>query len=73
MRTSDKLLVAIVVGLLLIAGASLLAANRQDHQDFQADTTPTGVANNYILAIQAGEYERAYGYLSPQLPGYPKE
>jgi hypothetical protein len=31
-----------------------------------------GVVNNYLLALRQGEYERAYGYLSPTLKGYPR-
>src|SRR5215211_5719620 len=72
MRTSDKIPVAALLALLLIAGVSLMLAARDPVEKNLDDTTPSGVASNYLHAIQEDDYERAYGYLSPQMPGYPK-
>ena len=38
-----------------------------DGEDAQA------VAHNYLLALEQGDYDRAYSYLSPDLPGYPED
>jgi hypothetical protein len=73
MRTSDKFLVAVIVGLLLIAGAALFSRARQPQQLYQEEKTATAVASNYIMSFQEGDFERAYGYLSPELPGYPDD
>jgi hypothetical protein len=35
------------------------------------EDSPEGVAHNYLLALQKEDYQRAYGYLSPTLKGYP--
>lgn len=38
---------------------------RQQKQAYGAEDTPQGVLRNYILALEKGDYERAYGYLYP--------
>lgn len=73
MRTSDKLLVAIIVGLLLMAGVLLFSRARQPQQMYQEENTPTAVASNYLAAFQEDDFERAYGYLSSEMPGYPDD
>ncbi len=72
MKGTDKFLIAIVAGVVILVivvfALTLLQPNRPS---YQPDDTPEGVAHNYLLALQLEEYERAYGYLSPTLPGYP--
>lgn len=72
MKGTDKFLVGIVAGIVLLVGATLVVAFLRPNQPaYQADDTPEGVAHNYLLALQLEEYERAYEYLLPTLPGYP--
>ena len=72
MKSTDKFLLGIVAGAVVLVGVVLaIAFLRPKQPAYQPDDTPEGVANNYLLALQLEEYERAYGYLSPSLPGYP--
>jgi hypothetical protein len=72
MKSTDKFLVGIVAGIILLVGAVLVVAFLRPNQPaYQPDDTPEGVAHNYLLALQLNEYERAYEYLLPILPGYP--
>ncbi len=74
MKGTDKFLIAIVAGVVLLVGVVLaLALLRPNQPSYQPDDTPEGVAHNYLLALQLEDYERAYGYLSPTLPGYPAD
>ena len=74
MKGIDKFLIAIVAGVILLVVVVLaVALLRPNQPTYQADDTPEGVAHNYLLALQLEEYERAYGYLSPTLPGYPTD
>jgi len=47
-------LVVIAVGLFFI---------RQEPQDYGPEDSPEGVARNFVLALQTGDYQRAYSYL----------
>jgi hypothetical protein len=74
MKGIDKFLLAIVAGVVVLVGVVLvLAVLRPNRPSYQPDDTPEGVAHNYLLALQLEEYERAYSYLSPSLPGYPPD
>ena len=74
MKGTDKFLIAIVAGVVLLVGVVLaLALLRPNQPSYQPDDTPEGVAHNYLLALQLEDYERAYGYLSPSLLGYPAD
>jgi hypothetical protein len=73
-KGTDKFLLAIVAGIVLLVGVVLgVALLRPNEPSYQPDDTPEGVAHNYLLALQLGEYERALGYLSPSLPGLPAD
>lgn len=72
MKNADMFLIGIVIGVVLLVGATIaLVLLRSGEPGYQQDNTPEGVAHNYLLALDVGEFERAYGYLSPALPGYP--
>lgn len=71
MQRTDKFLIGIVAGLVVLVGVGLAVMLLRPRPGYQPDDTPAGVANNYLLAIERQEYERAYGYLSRELPGYP--
>lgn len=73
MKTSDKYLIFIVAGILILVAAAAAVTLLRPRPTYQADDTPEGVVHNYLLALQREDYARAYGYLSPGLPGYPKD
>ncbi|MGB0383870.1 MAG: hypothetical protein ACPGWR_03520 [Ardenticatenaceae bacterium] len=71
MKGNEKFLLAIVLGVLLLLGVTFAVALLRPAPTYQSDEQPGGVAHNYLLALQRQEFERAYGYLSPTLKGYP--
>ena len=67
----DRFLTGILVGIAaLIVLALALFFLRRGTDRYMDEATPAGVINNYVLALQEQEYERAYGYLadSPSKP-----
>ena len=62
---------AIVASIAILVIVTLVLTLRQPAPTYQPENSPTGVAHNYLLALQQKDYERAYGYLSTSLPGYP--
>lgn len=72
MKSQDRFLIAIVLCIVLLVATVVVVALLRDNQPaYRPDDTPDGVAYNYLLALQLGDYERAYGYLSPTLAHYP--
>jgi len=60
----DRFLLGILIGIaLLVVVAVGLFLSRRGVQDYGPEDTPQGVIRNYILALEKGDYERAYGYL----------
>ena len=63
----DRFLLVILIFIALLAGAAVgTYFIRQGEQGYLPDTTPENVAQNYVLALQNKEYERAYSYLQKQ-------
>ena len=60
----DRFLLVILgfIGLLMIVSVGLFF-KRQAPQAYRSEATPEGVIWNYVLAIQNGDYERAFTYL----------
>ena len=71
MKSTDKFLIGIVAGIVLLIVAAFVVTLTRPEPTYQAEDTPEGVAHNYLLALQKEDFERAYGYLSPTLEGYP--
>lgn len=71
MKRTDKFLIGIIVGAFLLVGVAFTVAFTRPKPAYQPEDTPAGVAHNYLFALQQGDYQRAYGYLSPSLTGYP--
>lgn len=72
MKNSDKFLIAIVIGAVLLIVVAFAIVYLIPKPSYQGEDTPGGIAHNYLLALQKGDYERAYSYLSETLPGYPE-
>ncbi len=51
------------IGLLVVVSLTIFFL-RQGKEVYLPDDAPEGVAHNYVLALQQGDYERAYGYLA---------
>ena len=68
----DKFLIGIISGIvILVAIALLVFFTRQEVvKEYQAEDQPRGVVFNYLLALDRGEFEKAYGYVS-EIPGKP--
>lgn len=60
----DRFLIGILcfIGFFMIL-AVILFLNRQEPQGYSPDDSPEGVVRNYVLAIQEGDYQRAYQYI----------
>ncbi|HEY73428.1 MAG TPA: hypothetical protein G4N99_09170 [Thermoflexia bacterium] len=71
MKSTDKFLVGIVAGIILLVVAAFIITLTRPDPAYQAEDTPKGIAHNYLLALQKEDFERAYSYLSPTLDGYP--
>ena len=72
MKGTDRFLIGVVAGVVLLVGVTIaVVLLRSGEVTYQPDDTAEGVAHNYLLALQREDYERAYGYLSPTLPGRP--
>ncbi len=69
---TDRFLIAIVAGIGVLVVAALALALVKPAPTYGPDDTAAGVARNYFLALQKGDYARAYGYLSPSLLHYPQ-
>jgi len=72
MKKTDKLLIGIVAGIVLLVVVAFAVALSKPKPAYQAEDTPEGVAFNYLFALQQKDYKRAYGYLSPTIKGYPR-
>lgn len=62
----DKFLTGILIGIgaLIVLALVLFFARRDGQRDYRTDSTPEGVAHNYVLAVLNKDYQKAYGYLA---------
>lgn len=67
----DRFLLGIVIGIVLLGALAVgLFFVRQAPQQYVEEDNPEGVIHNYILALQEGDFDRAYKYLA-NLEGKP--
>jgi len=66
MKSSNRLLVIFggVIGLLAIITLAVVLATANQQPPLLPQGTPEGVVQRYLLAIDSGDYQAAYGYLS---------
>jgi len=72
MKSTDKFLLGIVIGIVLLVIVSFVVTLTRPEPTYRAEDLPENVAHNYLLALQKKEYQRAYGYLSQELKNYPR-
>lgn len=69
---NDKFLIGIIIGIVALAVLAVtLVLARGRGENYVADDTPAGVAQNYFLAVQRRDYQKAYNYLSDTLKNKP--
>src|SRR3990172_9629643 len=73
MKNSDRILFAIVAGVIVLVVVAFVVAFTRPEPTYQSEDSPEGITHNYLLALQQKDYERAYRYLSPELPHYPPD
>lgn len=71
MKSTDKFLIAIVAGVVLLIVVAFTLVLSRPKPAYQTGDTAEAVAHNYLLALDQKDYERAYRYVSAGLPGYP--
>lgn len=72
MKSLDKFILGIIGAVTLLVLIAFTVAFFQPKPTYQSDATAEGVAHNYLFALKQNDFVRAYGYLSPQLKGYPE-
>ncbi len=68
---SDRFLVLILIGIVLLAGLAVVVFFiRQGSLTYTSDATPRGVVQNYLVAVSQDNYDLAYQYLAhgPNMP-----
>jgi hypothetical protein len=61
----DQFLVAILIGIAVLVVISLtLFFMRRGEANYTEENTPEGIIQNYVLALQKKDFEKAYGYLA---------
>lgn len=61
----DRFLVGILIGIgVLVIVALTLFFLRRGEARYSPEDTPEGIIQNYVLALQKKDFEKAYGYLS---------
>jgi hypothetical protein len=61
----DRFLIGILIGIgVLVFAALLLFFLRRGEAQYTTEDTPQGLIQNYVLALQKKDYEKAYGYLA---------
>ena len=65
--------ISMIFCLTLAAGMFFFYKEGNQPKEYQSDDGPGAVAYNYLLALAEKDFNRAYGYLSPDLPGYPPD
>ena len=63
----DRFLLFILIFIALLVGTAVgVYFIRQGEQGYLPDTKPENVVQNYVLALQNREYQKAYSYLQKQ-------
>jgi hypothetical protein len=71
MNSSSKWLIifAGIIGTLALIAVVLVLVTGGKNVTLLAADTPQGTVQRYLIALEDGDYQRSYNYLSPNLPG----
>ena len=71
MNSSSKwlLVFAAIVGALALLAVILVLSTRGKNVTLLAADTPQGTVQRYLIALENQDYQQAYTYLSPNMPG----
>ena len=60
------------IGVLITAALVVFFIRQGDGQTYMGENTPDGIVHNYVLALQQGDFQKAYGYLADEegKPGF---
>jgi hypothetical protein len=67
MKGSDRILILIVGAVVLLVIGAVVAVVLRPEPEYTTGSTPEDVVHNYLLALQQGDYERAYGCLHTEV------
>ncbi|MBI3160783.1 MAG: hypothetical protein HYZ26_14385 [Chloroflexi bacterium] len=70
---TDRFLIGIVIGVLVLVVASVALVLTRPEAEYLSDDAPENVVHNYILAVLQEDYDRAFGYLSPDIAHGPED
>ena len=73
MRKTDKFLIAIVAGIVLLLIAAFAFVLLSPEPQYRSDDTPEATVHNYLLALQQEDFERALSELSQDVPNRPED
>jgi len=51
MKSSDRFLIVIIIGIVLLAGGAFALTLTRPEPTYRSEDTPEGVATNYLLAL----------------------
>jgi hypothetical protein len=71
MKQTDKFLFAIVAGIVILVVAAFAFVLLSPEPQYRTDDTPEAAVQNYLLALQQEEYERALDEISLDVPHRP--
>jgi hypothetical protein len=71
MKGPDRFLLIIVGAIVVLVIVAFVVVLVRPKPEYRPEDSAEGVAHNYLLALQKGDYERAYGYLNPTINNYP--
>ena len=71
MKGTDKFLIGIVAGIVVLIVAAFAIVLTRPAPTYKSDDAAEGVAFNYLFALDKNDYPRAYSYLSRTLKGRP--
>lgn len=62
----DRFLQWILLGIVILVGIALVLffSRHSSALDYQSEDSPRGVVFDYLLALDKGDYDKAYGYIS---------
>ncbi len=71
MKTEDRFLIGIMIGVVLLVAVALAVVRMRPVPEYMGGDTPEAVAHDYLLALQREDWPRAHSALATSLACYP--